>query len=64
MLFYFILFYFLLGVPNQIKKDIGNGCYSQVFEMFNQLFNVTHVTGIFLYFSVTRYYGTLKLYFL
>ena len=37
----------MLGVPNQIKTDIGTGYYSQVFEMFCQQFNVTHVTETF-----------------
>jgi hypothetical protein len=37
----------MLGVPNEIKTDIGIDYYSQVFEMFCQKFNVTHVTGIF-----------------
>jgi hypothetical protein len=38
----------MLGVPNQIKTDIGTGYYSQVFEMYCQQFNVTHVTEMFL----------------
>jgi hypothetical protein len=37
----------MLGVPNQIKTDFGTGYYSQVFEMFCQQFNVTHVTETF-----------------
>ena len=37
----------MLGVPNQIKTDFGTGYNSQVFEMFCQQFNVTHVTEIF-----------------
>jgi hypothetical protein len=37
----------MLGVPNQIKTDIGTGYYSQVFEMVCQQFNVTHVTEMF-----------------
>ena len=38
-----LCWFFLLGVPNQIKT----GYYSQAFEMFCQQFNVTHVTEIF-----------------
>jgi hypothetical protein len=38
----------MLGVPNQIKTDIGTGYYSQALEMFCQQFNVTHVTKIFI----------------
>jgi hypothetical protein len=37
----------LVGVPKQIKTDIETGYNSQVFEMFCQQFNVTHVTEIF-----------------
>jgi hypothetical protein len=39
----------MLGVPNQIKIDIGTGYYSQVFEKFCQQFNVPHVTEIFFF---------------
>ena len=37
----------LVGVPKQIKTDIETGYNSQVFEMFCQQFNVTHVTETF-----------------
>jgi transposase InsO family protein len=36
----------MLGVPNQIKTDNGNGYYSQAFETFCQQFNITHITEI------------------
>jgi hypothetical protein len=42
-----MLIFFMLGVPNQIKTDIGTGYYCQAFEMFCLQFNVTHVTGVF-----------------
>jgi hypothetical protein len=43
-----LCYYFLiLGVPNHIKTHNGTGYYIQVFEIFFQQFNVTHVTWIF-----------------
>jgi hypothetical protein len=36
----------MLGVPNQIKTDHGNGCYSQALETFCQQCNITHITEI------------------
>ena len=44
----YVNFFFMLGVPNQIKTDIGTGYYSLVSEMFCQQFNDTNVTEIFL----------------
>jgi hypothetical protein len=49
----------MLVVPNQIKTDNGTGYYSQALRCF---VHVTHVPGIILYFSRTRYCGTLKQY--
>jgi hypothetical protein len=37
----------MLGVPNQIKTNIGTDYYSQAFDMFCQQLNVTHVTEFF-----------------
>jgi hypothetical protein len=36
----------MLVIPNLIKTDNGNGCYSQAFETFYQQFNITHITRI------------------
>jgi hypothetical protein len=38
-----MLKFFILAVPNLIKTNIGTSYYSQVFDMFCQQFNVTHV---------------------
>jgi hypothetical protein len=57
-------YFFMLDVRKQIKTDYVTGYYSQAFEIFCEQFSVTHVTGIFLYFSRTRYCGTLKQYLL
>ena len=44
-----LCWFFLLGVPNQIKT----GYYRQGFEMFCQQFNVTHLTEIFIILKKT-----------
>jgi hypothetical protein len=42
-----LIFLSRLGVSIQIKTDIETGYNSQVFEMFCQQFNFTHVTETF-----------------
>jgi hypothetical protein len=51
----------MLGVPNQIKTDIGTVYYIQAVEMCCQQFNVTHVTRIFFFFYNSQGQGIVEL---
>jgi transposase InsO family protein len=43
---YCLHYFFMLGVPNQIKTDTRTGYYSEAFKIFCRHFNITHITVI------------------